>query len=152
VGTSAGAACLSGVLRVLLTVAAMLLVACSRDRPVQLQACGLRRSADESDACFAVRCAEDFVVRNGYTAAPPAGPLQPESLEWSPDIAQARRGTLQPGPVGHKFAMDRHWVAFAHRTRSDTRRVVSMTSAFAELQMHHQDALPSATEGMPRCK
>ena len=139
-------------LRVLLTVAALLLTGCSRDHPVQLQACGISRGADESDACFAVRCAADFVASNGYTEAPPRGPPQLESLELSSEIARARRGTLQSAPVGHMLTADHHWVAFAYRASGDTRRVVSMTSAFTELQMHHQDALPRPNETMPRCQ
>src|SRR5512142_2017655 len=47
--------------------------------------CLVSRESGESADCYAVRCAEDFVRRNGYTIDPGSGPQKHDPLDMSAD-------------------------------------------------------------------
>src|SRR4051812_34535096 len=64
------------------------------------RACRVARADTESSECFAVRCAEDFVRRNGYTTEAATGPLARESVH-SPTLEQ-RRGMLERSAFGYR--------------------------------------------------
>lgn len=114
--------------------------------------CPLHATADADSTETAVKCAEEFIARNGYTLTPPASgnaQLAEETFEtgepW-PRVLARRRGTLKPKAVGVCVgASDRpdmvYTVAFPY---SDTRvtalvRIVTMNLTFGDMRMQHQD-------------
>ena len=112
--------------------------------------CAVLRLSSETDACFAVRCAEDFIRRNGYTSQPVTGPLQTESFV-SPSPEQ-RRGSLEGAAAGYVTYSSGHLVAFRHA--SSTRavgRAVTMSATFGDLKVEHQDFILSEQVKVPHC-
>jgi hypothetical protein len=120
--------------------------------PADARACRVARDPARSAAEHAVRCAEDFVRRNGYTRLPadfavPAG----ESIERAgspPGLRAARAGTLEPGAAGvctggegaHAFT-----VVFRHADpAAPNARAVTMSPAFGEMRVQHQDFILAA--------
>src|SRR4051794_16902397 len=97
-------------MRVLATIIGLALTGCSAtQRPGGAQpapapdgdrACRVARAESESSECFAVRCAEDFVRRNGYTTDAATGPLARESVH-SPTLDE-RRGMLERSAFGYR--------------------------------------------------
>jgi hypothetical protein len=104
----------------------------------------------EPNDSFLKRCAEDFVARNGYTAAPPASDSTlwaSESFEFASSPAEAlehRRNTLVA--LAESAGCDRTGCAATFRyTNSALRchvRVVTMTRTGNGMRMEHQDAVP----------
>lgn len=139
---------------------ALVVVAChgQRDDPSPLAAAngddvrtcavaGLERMTSDSAA---VRCAEWFVVRNGYTVAPPAdtSALASESMEWTADrqrLLASRRGTLAADAVvlcrGFSRSERAYTIGFSGRGDRVLRvgRAVTMDAEFRRLQMQHVD-------------
>ena len=112
--------------------------------------CRLDRAKDESSECFAVRCAEDFVRRNGYTLDPATGPIVDEAIE-SPTV-QERKGMLEKSAVGYKAYPPGHIVVFKlSSSSSELGRGVSMSREFGDLRVGHQGFFLSAAEPRPTC-
>lgn len=113
--------------------------------------CPLKPTDDVDSTETAVRCAEEFVARNGYTLVPPAwgsAQLAEEAFEtgqpWSQVLAR-RRGTLKPKAVGVCVgASDRadmaYTVAFPYSDNRVTAlvRVVTMNRTYGEMRMQQQ--------------
>ena len=112
--------------------------------------CGISLASGTTAEEHAVRCAEWFVSRNGYTLLRPADPArvarEPLDSALSVDALLARRrGTLDPRavavcrtpPDGTGFAF---MVGFAYRAEypPPNGRAVTMDSAFADLRMQHR--------------
>lgn len=108
----------------------------------------------------AVAKAEQFVVSNGYTHAPPeqiSPTLTPESLEWTNDRAKrlARRfNTLNPKAVGIRRGSLNSPVGWSvcfdyvdGGPGSNTCRVVTMGDAGGHLVVQHVDGLRSYFAG-----
>lgn len=121
-------------------------------RWTEARQCPFHPTADVDSAETAVKCAEEFIARNGYTLTPPvwgSAQLAEETFEtgqpWSEVLAR-RRGTLKPKSVGVCVgASDRadmvYTVAFPYADNRVTAlvRVVTMTASFGDLRMQHQD-------------
>lgn len=119
--------------------------------------CPFRAIPDADPAPVAVKCAEAFVARNGYTLAPPAwgsAQLAEESFEsgifWQ-DILQRRRNSLEPKAAWVcAEASDRpdmaYTVVFHYRDRRVTAvaRMVTMDREFSGLRMQQQPVRLSA--------
>ena len=116
------------------------------------QTCPVPRGVPGPEA--AVRCAEAFIARNGYTPAPPADSAQLafETIEWAVslrEILAQRRGTLEPrgaalcegGARGPGYT-----VAFRYQESADTTRgrAVTMTPSHGRLRVEHQEFMPVA--------
>ena len=113
--------------------------------------CPLKPTDDVDSTETAVRCAEEFVARNGYTLTPPAwgsAQLAEESFEtgqpWRTILAR-RRGTLKPKAVGVcTGASDRsdmaYTVAFPYSDKRVTAlvRIVTMNRTYGEMRMQQQ--------------
>lgn len=113
--------------------------------------CPLKASDEVDSTETAVRCAEEFIARNGYTLTPPAwgsAQLAEETFEtgqpWSQVLAR-RRDTLKPMAVGVcTSASDRtdmaYTVAFPYSDQRVTAlvRVVTMSRTFGEMRMQQQ--------------
>lgn len=114
------------------------------------RACRVERAKDESSECFAVRCAEDFVLRNGYTTDEATGPVVRESVH-SPTLEQ-RRGMLERSAIGYRVYPPGHLVVFRYSSSSGkTARAVTMGAQFDDLRVEHQDFLLSASRPIPQC-
>ena len=112
--------------------------------------CHVARTGTESSECFAVRCAEDFVRRNGYTTDAATGPLAKESVH-SPTLEE-RRGVLERSAFGYRPYPPGHLVVFKYsRSTRKTARAVTMSGAFDALRVEHQDFFLSAAGPMPDC-
>jgi hypothetical protein len=107
----------------------------------------------------AVRLAEEFVARNGYTDLPAdRDNLSYESVEWESDVEEIlrlRRDSLERKAFGirSKGRMDEPgWtVVFRYKYRSwaaDGRaaRAVTMDQNFGNLRVEHKDFLPAGVE------
>ena len=119
--------------------------------------CEVVRLARESDTCYAVRCAEDFVARNGYTQKEAVGRIRLESVERGQlaDILRARRRTL--ASVASAYLGDSiqsgHAIAFRYtESRSNDGRVVTMTGDFDNLKVAHQDLVWPTESRLPDCE
>jgi hypothetical protein len=114
------------------------------------RACHVARAGTESSECFAVRCAEDFLRRNGYTMDAAAGPLARESVR-SPTLEE-RRGMLERSAFGYRPFPPGHLVVFKYSNSTGrTARAVTMSGAFDALRVEHQDFFLSAAGPMPNC-
>ncbi len=112
--------------------------------------CRLARGPNESPECFAVRCAEDFVRRNGYTVEAATGPIVGESVD-SPTLEQ-RRGTLERAAVGYRPSPPGHLVVFKYSSsQGKTARAVTMSASFDNLRVQHQDFLLAGAGSVPKC-
>jgi hypothetical protein len=148
-------------------LAALALLAAAPDLRAQAtapdpRACRVAREAGEDDVAYAVRCAEEFVRRNGYTtepADPDTTQHAAESIERrSPSERLAMRaGSLESrayaiceGEGAHRFTvvfrirrLDVHGVA----------RRVTMSANFGEMRMQHLDIrLNSVTKRHHGCR
>jgi hypothetical protein len=117
--------------------------------PIEGQ-CGVIRRSNETEACFAVRCAEDFIRRNGYTSEPATGPLQTESFN-SPTL-ERRTGTLVKAAAGYAPYPPGHLVPFRYTSgTTKTGRAVTMSATFDRMRVEHQDFILSAAREVPHC-
>ena len=107
----------------------------------------------------AVRLAEEFVARNGYTDLPPdRGNLSYESIEWTEntdEILRFRRNTLERKAYGIRYTgrMGRPgWtVVFRYKDRSwaaagRAARAVTVDENFENIRVEHKDFLPAGIE------
>ena len=112
--------------------------------------CRVSRAANESSECFAVRCAEDFVRRNGYTLDAATGPVARESIH-SPTLEQ-RRGMLERSAVGYRPYPPGHLVVFKYSSSTGKAgRAVTMSGEFGDLRVEHQDFFLAAAPSIPTC-
>jgi hypothetical protein len=119
-------------------------------RPPREPACPLARATKESPECFAVRCAEDFVRRNGYTGDAATGPIVPESVH--PVTLEERQGMLDGAAVGYRPYPPGHLVVFRYSgSTGKTARAVTMSGDFDGLRVEHQDFRLSAALSIPDC-
>lgn len=115
------------------------------DRANPARQCGLERATNAAPEEHAVRCAEWFVQRQGYTAAEgfrdTAGVL-PEGIEWAGSAADRlsnRRGTLQPKAFA-MCAFDGHLYSVAFWSADSSHaRGVTLDENFGSLRMQHPD-------------
>src|SRR5687768_15683856 len=113
--------------------------------------CGLAPAAGETPEARAVRCAEWFVVRNGYTTRRPADSAQlareaGELAGSAAELLAQRRGLLREGAVvvcrGEREGVGPAFgVGFALRgdPPSPAGRVVTMDTAFAAIHFERGD-------------
>jgi hypothetical protein len=105
----------------------------------------------EPDWHIAVRLAEEFVKRNGYTDAPgDEDTMIRESIEWEPDVKKIlaqRRNTLEARAYGYagfgKMGTVGWTVAFrpvgeAKSTKEKMGRAVTMDEKFENLRLEHK--------------
>ena len=112
------------------------------------RACRVGRANNESSECYAVRCAEDFVRRNGYTLDATTGPVARESV-YSP-TPEERRGILERSAVGYRPYPPGHLVVFKYSSpTAKTGRAVTMSGEFGDVRVEHQDL--SAAPSIPTC-
>ena len=111
--------------------------------------CGLPDTSGAPEA-QAVRCAEWFIARQGYTLAPAIEDttrVVTEGIEWESSVRERlarRRGSLQPTAFGICPRSDGGYdVAFRTATGVGARGV-SMDSQFGSLRVEHQDFEPDA--------
>lgn len=111
--------------------------------------CAIERAANESADCFAVRCAEDFVRRNGYTVDTASGPQRPDPLGLS---VAARHATLNPFAIFHKRVASGHSVGFRYRDSSDNvGRAVTMSDSFLALTVDRVTFIAPPDSRLPLC-
>src|SRR5512146_2972923 len=103
-----------------LLISAMLVMAC-RSRSNSLShsqtspgadetgRCQVPRNVGEAADCDAVRCAEDFVRRNGYTIDPPSGPQRRDPFDIP---TEKRHGLLYGAAIVHRWVPAGHFVGF----------------------------------------
>jgi hypothetical protein len=107
------------------------------------------RDAGESAECYAVRCAEDFIRRSGYTIEPPSGP---ETADPFGTPLDQRRGMLYGKAIVHQWSPSGHFVGFRYRDSSDNvGRAVTMNRNFAELQLDHLNFVWPPDSRVPAC-
>ena len=136
----------------------------NRDEPDAVdprRRCGLSRGDAELPDLFAVRCAEWFVARQGYTEQPSVADstaVAYESIEFAESTAELlmqRRGTLESRAMGvcQGGARGSAWtVVFWNRGRTGA-RAVTLDEAFGSLRVEHVDFRPEAiTEGVLACR
>lgn len=126
------------------------------------RACRVAREAGDDDVAYAVRCAEEFVRRNGYTTAPadPDTTLHAaESIERrqsAGERAADRAGMLEARAMGMcEGEGDRRFtVVFAFRGGSGPHaRAVTMSAAFDALRVQHRSFIrASVTERRHGCR
>jgi hypothetical protein len=132
----------------------------AQTRPVEdaqdsLRHCALSR-AGASPEVFAVRCAEWFVARQGYTLdnSLDTSVVVSEGIEWAAgkrEWLRYRRNSLEPRAVGICVSRARYDVVFRARGDSTSARGVTLDSSFGSLRVQHQDfklaALRNSTTG-----
>lgn len=116
--------------------------------------CPWRSPTDSGPAAVAVavKCAEEFITRNGYTLKPPVwstADLAEESFEsgigWS-SVLRRRHGSLRPQPIAVcTAASDRPDMAYTvvfpygDHTVTAVARMVTMDHDFGQLRVQQQD-------------
>ena len=118
-----------------------------------LRRCAIARDTAELADRFAARCAERFVVEQGYTELPSLTDttlMVSEGIEWSSSKAEwrsQRHGSLEPRAVG--VCTDPkdypYTVVFRYR-KARGARGVTLDAAFGSLRMQHQDFRLDAVE------
>jgi hypothetical protein len=101
----------------------------------------------------AIRCAEDFILQNGYTASPPTADstlIALESIERARSLTQLleqRHNTLHRHAIGvceTEAEAAAYIVVFRFTDHiSEIGRAVTMSRAFTELRVQHRDFLLS---------
>jgi hypothetical protein len=112
--------------------------------------CQVPRVASESPRTHAQRCAEDFIRRNGYTAAAPTVTERTIAYEtitiagsWR-EVLAFRRNSLRPSALGVCSGSRRDslgfTVVFRYRdTAIGDARAVTMNRTFNALRVEHED-------------
>jgi hypothetical protein len=160
-------------MRVVVLAAVLFIAACSShsdrlaDTPAifgtgsAISQCRLARPIPEGRDSLAVKCAEAFVLRNGYTDAPVTDStlLAHEFIEpggSALEVLQHRRSTLAARAI--LLCNDRRdhpgfTVAFAYRgdTAYSQARAVTMDTSFGGLRIEHVDFLPRVAATSPGC-
>ena len=119
------------------------------DSPAAAPAAERERQAEESPEAKAVRLAEEFIARNGYTDLPPSrDSLSYETVEWGPndeEMLRQRRDTLGRKAYGIRYGgrlgAEGGWtVVFRYRKGGNvTGRAVTMDKDFQNLLVEHKD-------------
>ena len=119
------------------------------ESPAAATAAEHERQAEESPEAKAVRLAEEFIARNGYTDLPPErGNLSYETVEWGPndeEMLRQRRDTLGRKAYGIRYGgrlgAEGGWtVVFRYRKGGNmTGRAVTMNKDFQNLLVEHKD-------------
>jgi hypothetical protein len=113
--------------------------------------CQVMRTSGESADCYAVRCAEDFLRRNGYTTEPAHGPLRPDPQEEG--SVNDRRNLFYGSAIVHRRIGHNHYVGFRYRDSSDNvGRAVTMDENFTNLTLDHVSSVWPPDERLPLCK
>jgi hypothetical protein len=120
---------------------------------------GCTMFADRTPDAKAVRLAEEFVARNGYTDLPADREnLSSESVEWESnvdEILRLRHDSLERRAYGLRYSgkMGRPgWtVVFRYKERSwaangRAGRAVTMDENFGNIRVEHKDFLPAGVE------
>ena len=112
------------------------------------RACMVPRSAGETAGTHAVRCAEEFVERNGYTGRAPtvdSATMAHEGIVFEPTIAEelrSRRNSLEDHATGLCPGSPRDssgfTVVFRFRKDPSSARAVTMDRLFGSLRVEHQ--------------
>jgi hypothetical protein len=116
------------------------------DSADRLRHCTLQREPNESADQYAIRCAERFLVEQGYTNSSPTADtnrIVPEGIEWSVSKVEwlaGRRGSLDPQASGVCVgsAHPRYSVVF-RRSHGGGARGVTLDAAFGSLRVQHED-------------
>jgi hypothetical protein len=96
-----------------------------------------------------VRCAEDFIRRNGYTVEPASGPLRRDPFGLP---LEQRHGLLYAAAIVHKWVPAGHFVGFRFRDSSDNvGRAVTMTDRFEDVKLDHLNFVWSPEYRLPHC-
>jgi hypothetical protein len=106
------------------------------------QRCLFRRDLSEHMEAMAVRCAEEFIRQNGYTASP----ASTDSTRWVleagegdtwPNVFAAREGTLEDKAATAQCSVRQCVVLFRMRRNAlaCAFRVVTMTQVFTRIQL-----------------
>jgi hypothetical protein len=112
--------------------------------------CQVVRLASEHADCYAVRCAEDFIRRNGYTIEPASGPQRQDAFNLS---IQERLGMLYGSAIVHQWIPGGHFVGFRYRDSSDNvGQAVTMTSEFNDLKLEHVHFIWAPDSRLPLCE
>jgi hypothetical protein len=112
--------------------------------------CQVARLAGEHADCYAVRCAEDFIRRNGYTIEPASVPQYRDAFSAS---MEERHGMLYSSAIVHQWISGGHFVGFRYRDSSDNvGRAVTMTSTFNELKLDHVHFVWAPDSRLPICE
>ena len=140
------ASCGLVVLACTLTASASAQTRAAVDAADPLRRCAIARDSAEPADQFAVRCAERFVVEQGYTelsGLTDTTLIVPEGIEWSSSKAgwrSQRHGSLEPRAVGvctdHK---DYPYTVVFHYRKARGARGVTLDTAFGSLRMQHRD-------------
>ena len=107
----------------------------------------IARQPDEEQA---VRFAEWFIARQGYTDAPPVADTQlvvSEGIEWAASIAERlaqRRGSLQPRAFGLCESPDGSFDVAFYMAGGQYARGVTMDAQFGSLRVQHSNFDPAA--------
>jgi hypothetical protein len=128
-----------------------------------LRTCDVPAPAAESPTSRAIRCAEAFIARNGYTDVDEAvdpGRIASESIEYASSLEQLlawRRGTLRARAFGtcvSDKAERAFTVVFEYAEGGSANgRAVTMSSTFDNLRVQHSDFILSAvTERRHGCR
>ena len=123
--------------------------------------CGLLRSDGERAELYAVRCAEWFVARQGYTDHPATSDtvaIVSEGIEWAETttgVLAYRRSTLEARAMGVCEGEGRgaaFTVVFRMRG-GEGARAVTLDANFGSLRVQHQDFRAEAVaEGAAGCR
>jgi len=110
-----------------------------------LRRCELQRRSDEPADHYAIRCAEHFVVGQGYTMSPPTADTNrvvPEGIEWAATKAEwltYRRGTLDSNAVGVCIGPDGRYSVVFRRRPGSRARGVTLDATFGSLRVQHEN-------------
>jgi hypothetical protein len=123
--------------------------------------CVCTHAAESITIEAAVKLAEEFIARNGYTNAPAStvkAVLDNESIEWAADRGdqiKSRINTLLPKAIGakkgRKGSSDGWSVAFDFTSGRvpNSCRVVTMSSAGNAIRVEHVDGIRTYFVGFP---
>jgi hypothetical protein len=113
------------------------------------RACRVARLPTEPAKVQAIRCAEEFIARNGYTSKAPtvdSASMAHESIVFAASPAEelrARRNSLEDHAIGVCASAPRDssgfTVVFRSKGHLGAARAVTMNAHFQELRVEHQD-------------
>ena len=135
---------LAGLFCLTLALGAQAQTRSQEDRADTLRRCGLTKRV-EGPASRAVRCAEWFVARQGYTGEDPVADTNlvvSEGIEWTAGRKAwlaGRRRSLQPRALGICKNTDGTYVVAFLSSDVKTARGVDMDERFGSLRVHHAD-------------
>lgn len=114
------------------------------DAENQLRRCRATREVSEPADRYAIRCAEHFVVEQGYTdrEVPDMTNIVPEGIEWSSSQVEwllNRRGTLDPRAVGICTDSDMRFTVVFRVAKGHGARGVTLDSKFGSIRVQHAD-------------